>query len=249
MTVCRNAEASIARTIESVRGQQYSSLEYIVIDGASTDSTPDIVRAYGSLVDVFVSEPDNGIADAFNKGISRSTGDIVGLINADDQLCPGTLETICNFFRNHPDVDVVHGDVMLFEGSRFIKRVKPPGRWWYPWRLVLFNHPSTFVRKSVYENHGLFDTNYRIAMDVEIFLRWMSCGVVIKYLPQVLATMETGGVSGQQALLGYREARQAFVQHGYSALLATMNYLGKLLLWSLLVATGVVARSTERRRT
>jgi len=229
VTVCRNAAATIAGTIESVRSQQYPELEYIIIDGASTDSTPDIVRSFGSLIDVFVSEPDSGIVDAFNKGISRASGEIIGLINADDEMLPGTLNKVCDFFSSNPDINVVHGDVLLSKGEQVLKRVRPAGRWWYPWRLVLFNHPATFVRRRVYEQYGLYDTSYRIAMDVEIFLRWQSHGVPIKYLPEVFVNMNCGGVSGQCAEVGYCEARNAFLRYGYSSFLVNLQLAGKML--------------------
>lgn len=230
VTACRNAEAAIAATIVSVCGQEYSSLQYIVVDGASTDNTPDIVRSFGSLINVFVSEPDDGIAHAFNKGISLASGEIVGLINADDELLPGTLNTVCDFFSRYPDVDVIHGDVLLHDGERVIKRVRPAGRWWFPWRLVLFNHPSTFVRRSVYEKYGPFDVRYRIAMDVEIFLRWQSQGVVIRYLPEVLTKVSCGGLSSQNAEEGFREARRAFLFYGFSPVMVNVQFAGKLLL-------------------
>lgn len=230
MTVCRNAESTITGTLESVRGQQYPSLEYIVIDGASTDSTPDIVRSFGETVDVFVCEPDSGIVEAFNKGISRASGEIIGLINADDELLPGTLEKVSVFFSRHADIDVVHGDVLLCKDGQVLKRVRPAGRWWYPWRLVLFNHPATFVRRSVYERYGLFDSTYRIAMDVEMFLRWRARGVAIRYLAEVFVKMQAGGVSGQCAEAGFRESRRAFLSYNYPAALVDLQLAGRLLI-------------------
>jgi glycosyltransferase involved in cell wall biosynthesis len=229
VTVCRNADATIAGTIESVRSQQYPALEYIIIDGASIDSTLDIIRSFGNIIDVFVSEPDNGIVEAFNKGISRASGDIIGIINADDEMLPGTLKKVCAFFSSNPNIDVVHGDVFLCKGEQVLKRVRPAGCWWYPWRLVLFNHPATFVRRSVYEQYGLFDTSYRIAMDVEIFLRWLAHGVTIKYLPEAFVNMKCGGVSGQCAAEGFLEVRNAFLHYGYSSILVNLQLAGKML--------------------
>jgi glycosyltransferase involved in cell wall biosynthesis len=231
ITVCRNAAASIRQTIESVISQkQGKNVEYIVIDGASTDGTQEIVKSFGNAVDIFISEPDRGIADAFNKGIIRSSGTIVGLINADDRLLPGVIDNVIYFFAAHSDIDVIHGDVHLYEGSHFIKRVCPAGRWWYPWRLVLFNHPTTFVRRNIYEKYGLFDTSYQIAMDVEIFLRWQSHGVKIKYLHEVFANVMCGGLSGQCAAEGSREARNAFLHYEYSSILVNVQLAGKLLI-------------------
>lgn len=242
ITVCKNGAATIGRTLSSVAAQQGEGIEYLVVDGGSTDSTLAIVREC-SCVDQLVSEPDYGISDAFNKGINRSTGEIVGLINADDQLALDALAFVRTYFADHPEVEVLHGDVLLQDRGRTLKRLKPAGRWWYPWRLVLFNHPATFVRRRVYEQYGLFDTNYRIAMDAEMFFRWMSHGIVIRYVPQVLAIMESGGVSGQQATAGYREVRQAAVRHGYCRLLSTVNFWGKMFGWSVLgYITQYVAR-------
>jgi len=233
VTVCRNSSATIKKTIESVLAQKDAGVEYLVVDGLSTDGTQEIVRSYRGI-DRFISEPDGGIADAFNKGIRMASGEIIGLINSDDQLCPAALATVRRYFADSPETDVLHGDVLLVEGERVIKRLQPPRRWWYPWRLVLFNHPATFVRRRVYEERGLFDTRYRIAMDVEIFLRWLANGVKVRYLPQVLVHMQAGGVSGQQAILGYREARDAALQHGFSPFLAQLQFMGKLGIWWLL---------------
>ncbi len=227
VTVCHNSAKTIVSTVESVLVQIYSPLEYIVIDGASDDGSQELVTSYGSAISFFLSEPDAGIADAFNKGIRQAGGEVIALINSDDVLLPGALEQVADFFRNNPTVHVMHGDVLLYEGSRFIKRIKPAGRWWYPWRLVLFNHPATFVRREVYEKWGLFDVSYAIAMDVEIFLRWLRKGVTIAYLPDTLVAIQAGGVSGRSALQGYREVKRALSAHGYSALLANIQYFAR----------------------
>lgn len=228
ITVCRNSRHTIARTIESVLSQGYNPLEYIIIDGASNDGTQDIVASYGNTINTFVSEPDGGIADAFNKGINMAVNDVVALINSDDMLLPGTLETVADYFRTHPQTDVVHGDVLLYEGERFVKRIKPSGRWWYPWRLVLFNHPATFVQREIYKQHGIYDSSYTIAMDVEIFLRWVRNGVNIDYLPEPLAVVQGGGVSGKRALEGYREVKTALLSNRFSTILTHIQFVARL---------------------
>ena len=230
VTVCKNSAATITKTITSVLEQTHSGLEYIIIDGASTDGTQDIIKSFGRSIEVFISEPDDGIADAFNKGILRASGSIVGLINADDCLLPGVIDKINKFFAAHLDVDVLHGDVLLYDGSHLIKKIRPAGRWWYPWRLVLFNHPATFVRRSVYEEYGLFDTNYRIAMDVEIFLRWKSRGVKMTYLPEVFVNMNCGGASGQCAEVGIWESRKVLLEYGYSAIMVNVQLVGRMMI-------------------
>ncbi len=224
ITVCRNSGETIACTIESILSQKNTDVEYIVIDGASTDQTLEVIDPFVSRIDQLVSEPDFGIAHAFNKGIERASSDLIGLINADDQLLPGSLELVRRYFSEHPECQVLHGDVYLADDSRIIKRLKPSRFWWCPWRLVLFNHPATFVRKSVYEKWGGFSEKYRIAMDVEIFAKWSVHGVKIDYLPVPLVKMQTGGISTSQANLGYRESRVAFIQHGRNPFLANFHY-------------------------
>lgn len=228
VTICRNSANTITATIESVLRQQIEGrLEYIVVDGVSNDGTQDIVLSYGPLVSKFISEPDNGISEAFNKGIGLSNGDIIGLINSDDQLTDNSLAFVERYFLEHPEVDVIHGDILLYENGLFIKRIKPPRYWWLPWRLIVINHPATFVRRRVYEQYGLFDTSFRFAMDIDIFLRWKNGGLVIRYLPEVFARMEGGGIGGQNAWLAFAENRRAMLKNGYSWLLASLQYLGR----------------------
>jgi len=234
VTVCRNSAATIAKTIDSVLSQKDAGVEYIIIDGASTDGTQAVVESYGSNIDIFFSEPDEGIADAFNKGIALATGSIIGLINSNDTLTDGALQKVRNYFANHPDAEVVHGDILLLSGAQVIKRIKPPAHWWYPWRLVLFNHPATYVRRTVYERLGGFDTTYSIAMDADIFLRWSSNGVKIDYLAEILAHMQAGGVSDRCAIEQFRQLRNALIRHGFSRPLAHLQYWGKSLLWWIL---------------
>lgn len=204
-------------------------MEYIVIDGASTDGTQDRVRSYGTQIDCFVSEPDNGIADAFNKGIARASGDIIGIINSDDELLPGAVIKVLDFFASHPDALVMHADMYLYTGGRFVKRVTPATRWWFPWRLVILNHPATFVRKQVYLRYGLFSTNYRIAMDVEMFFRWKRADVAIAYFHETLARMAMGGLSDTSAYIGYREVRDILVEKGYPVIVVYLHYYSRFL--------------------
>ncbi|MBJ6724079.1 glycosyltransferase family 2 protein [Geomesophilobacter sediminis] len=226
VTVCRNSAETVRQTVESVLAEIRAQDEYLVIDGGSTDGTLDILRSFGSGIDQLISEPDGGIADAFNKGIRLAKGEIIALVNSDDRLLPGAFRRVAEFYEAHPKVDVVHGDVLLHEAG-CVKRLKPSGCWWYPWRLVLFNHPATFVRRSVYEAHGLFDPTLSIAMDVDIFLRWSRAGVAIAYLAEPLVAMHAGGVSGRCATEGFRQARDLFIRHGYSPILAQLQYAGK----------------------
>jgi len=230
ITVCLNSKLTIERTIRSVLDQKHYGVEYVIIDGGSTDGTQEIVRNYGSEIDIFISEPDTGISDGFNKGVFLANGAIIGVVNSDDCLLPGSLQKVLEFFHKFPDVQVVHGDLLLYSGDLLVKNLTPAGRWWYPWRLVLFNHPATFVRKTVYDTYGLFSLEYSIAMDIDIFLRWLTAGVRIEYLPEPLVAMHYGGLSDRRPYDGYREARRAFIENGFPALPVRMLYICKCLL-------------------
>ncbi|MCX5871012.1 MAG: glycosyltransferase family 2 protein [Deltaproteobacteria bacterium] len=247
VTICRNSAATIEKTIESILAQKDAGVEYVIIDGASTDTTQDIIKSYGRKLDTYLSEPDEGIADAFNKGIALATGDIIGLINSDDTLAPGALDTVRRFCKDHPDTDVLHGDILLLNGTHIIKRIKPASRWWYPWRLsLIFNHPATFVRQTVYRKHGLFDSSYSIAMDAEIFLRWVKCGVKTSYIPEILAHMQAGGVSGRRGIETCRQQREALLHHGFSLPLAHLQYWGKVTLWVMLEVVSWLRRKLAK---
>lgn len=235
VTICRNSAATIRRTIESVLAcKDRLNIEYIIIDGMSSDGTQEIVRSYGASIDHFVSETDRGIADAFNKGIILSKGEIIGLINSDDRLLPRTLEIVTSFFLHNPASEVVHGDVLLYEDNQFVKRIRPPRAWWLPWRMIIFNHPATFVRKSVYQRFGLFDITYGVAMDVEIYLRWKQEGVTINYLPDPLVRMQSGGVSSIAVYRGFGEAKRAFMAYGYPQLLVILQFYTRFLVQQLI---------------
>lgn len=229
ITICKNSAATIEATLRSVIDQHYPGmLEYIIIDGGSTDATLDIVSRYRNHITKIVSEPDDGISDAFNKGIGLATGDIVGMINSDDYYLPDTFARIVAYFADHPEVEVVHADLELYEGSRFVKLLKPPSWWWIPWRMILFNHPTTFVRRDVYRKCGLFDISYRYShMDFELFLRWQAAGVKIQYLPWNLVRMHNGGTSGRHIYEGFRENVRALRAHGYPWLLVYFQFITK----------------------
>ena len=243
ITICKNSSVTIRSTIESVLSQEIDGkLEYIIVDGASTDNTMDIVRSYGDKISKSISEPDTGISDAFNKGIALADGEIIGIINSDDIYLPGTLAKIEKYFNEHPEVEVVHADLELYDGDRFLKILKPPRYWWIPWRMILFNHPTTFVRHHVYENHGLFDTSYRFSMDFELFLRWIKAGVEIRYIPEVLVRMQTGGASGRHIYKGFSENLRALEAHGFNRTLALFQFFVKHLVQQILESVSLFKR-------
>ena len=220
VTVCRNAGSTIERTLQSVAAQTYPHIEYIVIDGASTDGTVAMVRAC-PVVTVLISEADMGIADAFNKGLAKASGEWVGFLNADDWYEP---ETVARVIAAAEDADVVHGAVRFWEGDT-LKEVYYPCQDRLTWEMTV-NHPSVFVRRAVYEAEGGFDPAFRLAMDYELLLRLHAGGYRFKELADtVLANMRYGGASDRRWVQALREAARAKLRHLSSPAL-TLAYCG-----------------------
>lgn len=190
VTVCLNSEKTIGKTFDSVACQKYSNIEYIVVDGGSEDSTLDLIKGC-SAVTKWISEPDNGISDAFNKGISLASGDWIGIINADDWYEVGAIESA---MRNASNADIIHGPVRYWKGNTPVG-IYYPNQTLLRWEMSI-NHPSVFVRRSVYKALGGFDPSYRYAMDYEFLLRALAAGYRFCTVTDVvLANMRTGGVS------------------------------------------------------
>lgn len=190
ITAVYNGERHLARTIQSVRDQTYRNIEYIIIDGGSTDGTLDIIGKYDAGIACWLSEPDEGISDAFNKGISLATGDIVGIINADDCYEPDTVEKVVRrFLEVKPDI--MHG--IIRRGDELII----PDEAMLPYEMSI-NHPTAFVKRTGYLKTGLFRVDFRYAMDYEWLLRAKSDGLIFSYLDQCLANMSEGGVSDRE---------------------------------------------------
>ena len=200
ITISYNSERTIEKTLKSVLTQSYRPLEYVLVDGDSKDSTVLIIEKYipqflekGIAVN-FISEPDNGISDAFNKGIQRTTGEIIGIINSDDMLEQNILEEVATCFDG--DIGVVCGDCMWVDAIKKTKYIRKSKMNLHRLKYdMVLMHPTCFVHKSVYERYGIFDTNLKYCMDKDIMARFYKNGVKFKYIPKVIALMSAGGVS------------------------------------------------------
>ncbi len=200
ITATYNAQASVAEALESVLSQSHPDVELIVIDGDSKDFTMRVLERYA--INQLVSEPDNGIYDALNKGIKRATGDVVGFLHADDLFaCIDVLANVAKAFEN-PEVDAVYGDLEYVskENTKRVVRVWDSGifslkklkRGWMP------PHPTLYLRRAWYERLGAFDTQYRIAADYDFMLRFLSQpNIKVVYLPDVFVKMRVGGESNK----------------------------------------------------
>ncbi|MDR3133388.1 MAG: glycosyltransferase [Prevotellaceae bacterium] len=192
ITVVFNGVNTIEDTIRSVVEQDYPNLEYIVIDGGSTDGTLDIVRCYEDHIDYWISAPDKGIADAFNKGIQLAQGEVIGLINADDYLMPGTAASVMKLHdRQAPKI--ICGAILLIHPHRPLRRWESTLQGFE--REMTIAHPATYMPAAFYRQWGLFDVQYKIAMDYELLYRMRSGGAPFLLSKDVWATMRSGGAS------------------------------------------------------
>lgn len=202
ITITYNSEKTLRDTIESVLGQSYKDIEYIIVDGKSKDSTCDIVREYGDRISQFVSEKDNGLYDALNKGIRMATGDVVGFMHSDDiYASPDSLKLIAEAFVVK-NVDSVYGDLVYVDKDDTSKIVRF-------WRSGKFSrtraltgwmppHPTFYMKREVYNLRGGFNTTFKIAADYESILRYLvRFKVSTYYIPIILVRMRVGGESNK----------------------------------------------------
>jgi glycosyltransferase involved in cell wall biosynthesis len=201
ITVCFNSEKTIRDAIESVLRQDYPDIEYIIIDGASSDATMRIVGEYGTRVSKIVSERDKGIYDAMNKGIAAATGDVVGILNSDDFYENDfVVSEIVAAFNEHPEIEMVFGDVVFVLANDLIKiRRHYYSGHFKPWKLRfgwMPPHPGTFVKRDLYSRSGPYLTDFKIAADYEMFVRWLIVHKArYRWIDKVLVRMRMGGAS------------------------------------------------------
>ncbi len=223
VTVCRNSEAFIADALDSVDRQTWAAIEHVIVDGASTDGTLAAVRARARPGRSVVSEPDAGIYDAMNKGLARTTGDVVGFLNADDQLAADdAIARIAAAFDADPALMAAWGDLDYVSAGadqrpirRWISSDFSPARLRHGWMPP---HPTFYVRRTLLARVGPFDTGYRIAGDYDFIVRCLTVpGLRTRYLPTLLVRMRVGGASN--ASLGHmlrksREDLRIMRRHG-----------------------------------
>ena len=214
ITVCYNSAKTIEDTLKSVANQKDVNIEHILIDGASTDETIKIIKQYDSVT-TLISEPDKGIYDAMNKGISLATGEIIGTLNADDFYANDhVLSEVSRIFLD-PNINACYGDLVYVSEVNAAQ----PVRLWKSnnYKSGLFKsgwvpaHPTFFVRKSVYERLGKFNLNYKIAADFELLFRFIEKNKVnTKYLPKVLVKMRLGGTTNKSISNVIRQNKEIF---------------------------------------
>ena len=204
ITVCYNAEKTIEKTIQSVLEQDYNDLEFIVIDGLSKDGTMEIVKKYSNKISIVKSEKDKGMYDGINKGIALATGDIIGILNADDVFASDTiLSKIAFEFKNKPNIDVLFGDIAFVneQGSqiRYYSSAK-----WHPGRFIwgfMPAHPTFYCKRNKFIEFGGYRTDFDIAADYELLIRYLKINnLSYTYLPLLMVKMNLGGKSTKNFL-------------------------------------------------
>lgn len=230
ITVAWNSAETIEDTIKSVVSQSYESLEYIIIDGGSSDETLDIIDRYKEQIDIVVSEPDKGIYDAMNKGVDRATGDVVGILNSDDFYeDQDVLKDVMERF-NSQNIEALYADLVYVDRNATDKVV----RYWNAgvYKKGAFKkgwmppHPAFFLSKKAYNEFGLYNLELRSAADYELMLRMIHKNEISPdYLPRVITRMRTGGqsnVSLKNRIKANKEDRKAWEINGLKPSSLTM---------------------------
>ena len=221
ITIVLNDRAHIEKTILSVINQK-ADMEYIVIDGGSTDGTLDVLENHRDEIDVLISEKDNGIVDAFNKGIRYCSGEIIGIVNSGDWLEDGALKKVTETLTCEDAPDIIYGDVQYWQGDH--KEYRYSADHTYLDKFMSINHPAVFVKKNIYDTYGLFDENFPVAMDYELMLRFYMHGVKFHYINQTLSNMALGGISDINWRQAYKEAYEIRKRHLGTGLTLYIDY-------------------------
>ncbi|GGG96829.1 glycosyltransferase family 2 protein [Pedobacter zeae] len=205
ITVVYNGETFLQECFDSVKAQTYANVEYLVIDGGSTDRTLDIIQENRSAIDYFVSEKDKGLYDALNKGIKRATGEVIGILNADDLFADANvLATVAQAFIGQPEIEGLYGDLNYIHpaAQQIVRTWKShqhtPANLKNGWMPA---HPTLYLKRSLFEKNGDYALDFGTAADYELILRYFyTHKIKAVYLPGLMVNMRTGGLSNQSLM-------------------------------------------------
>ena len=213
ITVTYNSAKTIVESLVSVAGQSHPDIEHIVVDGGSTDGTLELIAANNERVALLISEPDQGIYDAMNKGLRRATGDMVGFLNSDDSFSSPDVIALLVKHAAERNADAVFGDLVYVDPER----TQPLVRYWQAGSFTVAKlrcgwmppHPTLYVRRTVFDRIGFFDEALRIAADYEFMLRLLTCTELnVIYIPTVLVRMRVGGASNVSLAAMIRKSKE-----------------------------------------
>ncbi len=233
ITVVYNNERTIETAINSVLSQSYPNIEYVVVDGKSTDRTNEIIKKYSSKIGQYVSEKDHGIYDAMNKGVKMATGDIIGILNSDDIYNDDkVIADVVAKFEEDGSIDMVYGDLVYVnpdDTNNIVRKWKSK-----PYSESFFEtgnvppHPTLFLKRGVYDECGLFNVNYKLAADYDFMLRaFKKFNNKAAYIPRLMVKMRLGGAtnkSWQNIVNGNKEILASWKNNGLKTPLLLMPY-------------------------
>lgn len=205
ITICYNSQKTIIETIESVKNQTYENIEYIIVDGGSTDGTLEILKEYHNCIDKIEIGRDGGISDAFNKGILFASGELILFLNSDDWLADNNVISEAISFYKDEDTIICGSINLIKNGKKYLNTFNS-----IPKRLksgMYIRHPASFTPKKVFNNIGNFDTNYKIAMDYEFMMRALIRDYKFISIPIIVSHMRYGGASSNYFGAAFEELR------------------------------------------
>lgn len=235
ITVCFNSEKTIRFSLESVLNQTYHNIEYIIIDGNSTDSTIEIIKSYQhkfiekGISYKWFSETDKGIYDAMNKGIKLSSGKLIGILNSDDWYELDTLQNVKNeCIKSHSDF--IHGNMNVFSPEKeFLKTLKPKNKKFVTRKMPFF-HPTSFASKKLYNTLKGYSLDYKICSDYDFIIKVINSNFSISYVNKVLTNFTMGGVSTTEIKPALKESHLIRVHNGYKKNKSKFYYFIELLI-------------------
>lgn len=242
ITVCLNAQEFIQQCIKSVLAQTFNDFEYVIIDGGSTDNTVDIIKKYQNKIAYWHSQPDRGLADAFNLGVQNSSGQWLIFLNSDDYFASiNILQDMVFYLDKYPDADVIFGQIQIITREQVSKKIGGPYGKEINWkkfcRKDILPHQAAFSPRSFYERIGPFSENFFIAVDYEHYLR-AGPELNTKFVPLLVTNMRDGGMGKFDTLATYREWMRAQVTSGKRSIffafldfiyLTTKNKVGRII--------------------
>ena len=243
ITVVYNGSKTLEQTIQSVLNQTYKNIEYIIIDGGSTDGTLDIMKKYDNHINYWISEPDKGLYDAMNKGIGVAKGELIGMINSDDWYESNAAELIVDAFKKNPEKKIFHGDRydILEDGNKRLRKFHS-SKLKFLYYGMTYNHPSMFVHMEIYK-HERYNIKLRALSDYEFVLKqFLKNKNIFIYIPKAYVNYRLDGISGQMKLLP--ALKEGFEARKNANFKNFQNYISVLI--RSLIRAGSVIKKTLR---